>query len=67
MTRVELIKLAKDCGKEGCNVNCPFKYHSIDTPSCMDGLILALAEELEKADKIITVGGGENYEVRNDG
>ena len=63
LKRAELIEVARGCIVGDCR-KCSYKDAF---PNCWDCLVSELAEELEKADKIITVGSGENYEVRNDG
>lgn len=67
MNKAEIIELAKRCVSGTC-YKCPFRL-CITKPAndCRGNMIFVLASELEKADKIITVGSGENYEVRNEG
>lgn len=71
MNRKELIKIAKNSGTGDCHPACPYKQDKWNLYSvmyCMEDLIKALAEELEKSTlKIIPVGNGEDYEVVHNG
>lgn len=67
MNRKELIEIAKNCGAGDCHPACPYKQDEWALDSvmyCMEDLIKALAEELEK--NTIPVGNGQDYEVVNE-
>ena len=66
MKRAELIEGALRCVSGIC-YKCPIDVNRRPNNDCRGNMIFVLATELEKADKIITVGSGENYEVRNEG
>ena len=64
LKRAELIEGALRCVSGIC-YKCPINADWKPENDCRGNMIFALATELEKADKIITVGSGQNYEVRN--